>query len=198
MAEHLRSGPRRPERAPSGPTEPIDRYRRLVVNPLLAVASCVGAILLLRASLRSRNLAAFLTAARPAGVSLLFTQFHCLDCGATTWLFSARRHACEPALARWREGRLGPLAVARRKTQLVLWLYVLASSRGAAADPLRVGLIEPTPVGMRCPSPIRRRRRIFTRGRRDGMIEAFLSGPRPVNQRGSRPCMKKRSARRMS
>ena len=100
---------------PAGPTEPIDRYRRLVVNPLLAVAGFVGAVLILRAALRSRNLTAFLTAVGLLGVSLLFTQIHCLDCGATTWLFAAKRHACEPALARWREGRPVRGSVSRRK-----------------------------------------------------------------------------------
>lgn len=127
MAEHLRSGPRCPETHPSGPTEPIDRYSRLVVNPLLAVAAFVGAILILRASLRSRNLTAFLTAVGLLCVSLLFTQIHCLDCGATTWLFAAKRHACEPALARWREGRPVRWWFPGVKTQLVLWLYVLVS-----------------------------------------------------------------------
>jgi hypothetical protein len=116
-----------PRRAPTGPTEPIDPYRRFVVNPLLALASCVAAILLLRASLQSRSLGVFLTAIGMLGVSLLFTQFHCLDCGETSWLLSSRRHACAPLLSRWREGRLGRWRFPDPKTQIILWLYFLAS-----------------------------------------------------------------------
>jgi hypothetical protein len=116
-----------PRCAANGPSEPIDPYRRLVVNPLPAVVSCIGAILILRTSLQSRNLAAFLTAIGLLGVSLLFTQIHCLDCGVTTWLISSRRHACAPLLARWREGRPGRWPFPSPKTQMVLWLHLLAS-----------------------------------------------------------------------
>jgi hypothetical protein len=116
-----------PQRAPTVPTEPIDRYRRFVVNPLLAVSIFVGAILILRASLRSRNLVGFLTAVGLLSVSVLFTQVHCLDCGATTWLSAARRHACDPVLNRWREGRPVRWRLPSLRTQLTLWLYVLVS-----------------------------------------------------------------------
>jgi hypothetical protein len=116
-----------PRHAAHDPTEPVDPYRRLVVNPLLAVVSCVGAILILRNSLHSRNLTAFLTAIGLLCVSLLFTQFHCLDCGLTAWLVSAKRHACAPVLARWREGRLGRWPFPSPKLQMLLWLYFLAS-----------------------------------------------------------------------
>jgi hypothetical protein len=117
--------PRRPPRAPAGSIEP---YRRLVVNPLLALGCFAGAIHLLRTSLQGRNLTGFLTAIGLLVISFFLTQSHCLDCGATTWLLSSRRHSCEPALARWREGRPGRWPFPSLRTQVFLWFYVLASA----------------------------------------------------------------------
>jgi hypothetical protein len=117
-----------PPRAIAAPTEPIDGYRRLVANPLLAVVHCVIAIELMRLSLQARSLARFLIAIGLFSISILFTQFHCLDCGKTIWLFSARRHACPAMLARWREGHQPRWRIPRLKTQIILWLYFLASS----------------------------------------------------------------------
>jgi hypothetical protein len=112
----------------AGPTEPIDAYRRLVANPLLAVASCVLALVLLRASLQWRSLASFLMAIGLFSISIFFTQFHCLDCGRTIWLSAARRHACPMILSRWRAGLLPRWRFPGLKTQIVLWLYFLASA----------------------------------------------------------------------
>jgi hypothetical protein len=116
-----------PRRHPRVPSDAIGPYRRMVVNPLLAVVCFAGAIQLLRAALFWRTLTAFLTALGLLGVSVCLTQCHCLDCGTTTWLFASRRHACEPALSRWREGRRGRWPFPGLKLQVVLWLYVLAS-----------------------------------------------------------------------
>ena len=116
--------PRRPAR---GPNEPLDPYRRLVANPLPSVGCGVLAVMILRSSLESRNVVGFLTAIGLLSVALLFTQFHCLDCGTTTWLFSSRRHACAAALARWREGRRSRWPFPGIKTQMILWFYLLAS-----------------------------------------------------------------------
>lgn len=117
-----------PSRLPTGPTGPIDPYRRLVVNPLLAVAFGVGSILLMRSALQWRNLSAFLAAVGGLGVSLLFIQFHCLDCGKTAWLLASRRHACEPLLSRWRQGRPGRWPFPGLKTQIAVWFHVLAAA----------------------------------------------------------------------
>jgi hypothetical protein len=117
-----------PPRGAAGSRGPIDAYRPLVANPLLAVAICVLAIVLLRASLQARNLTVFLIAIGLLSISSLFTQFHCLDCGKTSWLYAARLHACPAILARWREGRRPRWRWPRLKTQIILWLYFLASS----------------------------------------------------------------------
>jgi hypothetical protein len=102
----------------------------MLANPLLSVAACVGAVVLIRIALQHRALPLFLL-----GVALLFgagllVQFHCLDCGATGWLLSARRHACSPLLARWREGRLRRWQLPGLKVQMLVWLHLLASVTG--------------------------------------------------------------------
>jgi hypothetical protein len=84
--------------------------------------------MLLRASLRVRSLTTFLVAIGLLSISVLFTQFHCLDCGKTSWLYSARLHACPAILARWREGRRPRWRLPRLRTQIILWLYFLASA----------------------------------------------------------------------
>ena len=110
------------------PAEPIDPYRRLVVNPLLAVLSVVLSQFLMRASLDAANVVLFLASTGLLGVALLLWQFHCLDCGTTDWLINVWRHACPPAVARWREGRRGRLRFPLPRTQVMLWLYLLASA----------------------------------------------------------------------
>jgi hypothetical protein len=117
-----------PSRAAARNTGPIDAYRPLVANPLLTVAICVLAIVLMRASLQARNLTTFLISIGLLSMSALFTQFHCLDCGKTSWLYAARLHACPAILARWREGRRPRWRLPRLRTQIVLWVYFLASA----------------------------------------------------------------------
>jgi hypothetical protein len=112
------------------PTEPMDPYRRLVANPLLAVASCVASIFFVRLGLEHRALPLFLTSIGLLFASSFFVQFHCLDCGATGWLLTARRHACPPLVARWGEGRMGRWRVPALRTQMILWLHLLASVTG--------------------------------------------------------------------
>lgn len=116
-----------PGRQPPGIPEPFPPYRRLFLNPFLAVAGCLGAVWLLRASLEWRNLAVFLTSLGLVGLSPLLTRIHCLDCGRTTGIFASRRHACEPALARWRLRQPGRWPFPAPRTQAVLWVYVLTS-----------------------------------------------------------------------
>jgi hypothetical protein len=116
-----------PRRVPTGPRGPIEPYRRLVVNPLPAVAMGVVAVLLLRASLGWRSLAGFLSALVLLGASPFLIQVHCLDCGATIWLLRSWRHGCASVLARWQEGRPIRWPFPDPKAQVVLWLHILAS-----------------------------------------------------------------------
>jgi hypothetical protein len=98
-----------------------------VANPLLTILGCVGAIVLMRIGLQNRTLPLFLTAIGLLFGAPLFLQFHCLDCGVTGWLVQSKRHACPPAVARWREGRQARWRMPEPKTQLILWIYVLVS-----------------------------------------------------------------------
>lgn len=116
-----------PSRPSIEPTEPVAPYRRMVVNPLLAVTSFVAAILFMRAALGRRDLPSFLASIGWMGLSMLLIQVHCLDCGRTDWLLSSRRHACPAVLERWRAGRRARWSFPRTGTQVTLWFYVLAS-----------------------------------------------------------------------
>lgn len=118
------SGWRRP---PPDPTEPIDAYRRLVANPLLAVAVFVLSLLFLQASLRWENVFVFLGSLGLMVGSLFLVQFHCLDCGATDWLLNRNRHRCPPVVARWRSGRMDRWRPPTMTTQLSIWLHLLAA-----------------------------------------------------------------------
>jgi len=110
--------------------EPIHLYRRLVANPLLGVAGCVLAVLLIRYALEHRVLALFIVGIVLMPGAFFFSQFHCLDCGATGWLLAGRRHICRRLLVRWHERRSGRWPFPGLKTQMILWLYVLASVAG--------------------------------------------------------------------
>jgi hypothetical protein len=112
------------------PREPIDPYRRLLGNPLLAVGALVLAVALIRMSLDHRHLLLFLAATGLLFGAVFFAQFHCLDCGKTGWAVTARRHACPAVVARWREGRNSRWRVPSLRTQMIVWVYVLASVGG--------------------------------------------------------------------
>jgi hypothetical protein len=114
----------------SSHTGPIDPYRRLVANPLLALAGVVAAIFLIRVSLEHRILPLFLASIGLLFGAFFFVQYHCLDCGSTGWLVRAGRHACPPLMARWREGRIGRWRFPGLKFQMILWLHLLASVAG--------------------------------------------------------------------
>jgi hypothetical protein len=114
----------------SSSTEPIDPYRRLVANPLLTVAVVVAAIFLIRIALEKRALPLFLASIGLVFGSVLLVQFHCLDCGATGWMLRAGRHACPALLARWREGRGSRWRFPGLKTQMLVWIHLLASVTG--------------------------------------------------------------------
>jgi hypothetical protein len=116
-----------PRRArPAG--EPIAECQRLLANPLLAVLCWAGVYFVIRHGLLIRNLPLFLVGLVLLIVPIFLVQYHCLDCGATGWLFRSRRHACQAVVARlhnpgtWR--RRGP----RLKIQIIIWLYCLAAA----------------------------------------------------------------------
>jgi hypothetical protein len=114
----------------TSPADPIDPHRRLVANPLLAVAAFVAAIFLIRFALEHRVLPIFLASLVLLFASCLFVQFHCLDCGSTGWLIRAGRHACPPLVARWREGRMGRWRFPGLRIQVIFWIHILASVAG--------------------------------------------------------------------
>lgn len=110
--------------------EPVDPCRRFVANPLLAVAVCVLAIVLLRYSVERRILLLFLVGSALLPGAVFFSQFHCLDCGATGWLLAARRHICPPLVVRWRQGPRSRWRFPSLKAQMIIWLYLLVSMAG--------------------------------------------------------------------
>jgi len=115
-----------PGRQPRVPIELLPEYQRIVVNPLLGVLAWMAMTALLSAGVRSRSLTLFLI-----GLSLLFVgfflpQFHCLDCGATGWLFRYRSHACPKVVARYQDREAGRFGVPNVATQITIWFYVLA------------------------------------------------------------------------
>lgn len=112
---------RRPERlAPD-----FKRFQRLIANPFLALAALVGWFFGLRQALDARSLPAVLALAASLGGVVFLLHYHCLDCGATGWLFRWRTHACPRSLARQREGQPLRFRGPTPTTQLVLWGYAL-------------------------------------------------------------------------
>src|SRR5438105_489540 len=69
--------------------------------PFVAIMGWLLAIVLIRYSTRSHNLALYLTAILWLFVPFVLIQFHCLDCRATGWLLRVRHHACPSVVARW-------------------------------------------------------------------------------------------------
>ena len=106
-------------------TNAISAYQRVIVNPLLAILGWLLAIVLIRYSTSSHNLALYLTAILWLFVPFVLVQFHCLDCRATGWLLRVRRHACPSVVARWvskesLRGRWPTITV-----QIHCWIYAL-------------------------------------------------------------------------
>jgi hypothetical protein len=123
---------------PSRPLDPeLDRPRpepavlqdpealRLLANPFLALLGLLVWAAGLRYVVEHKQLV-LLMPALAAGAGLVFLlQYHCLDCGATGWLFRWRNHACAPMIARGREGRRHRFRATNPIRQLVIWFYVL-------------------------------------------------------------------------
>lgn len=115
-----------------GASGPLDDFRRFIVNPLLAVLLSIPAVLLVRGGLVRHELVWFIAGLCLLGISLLFVQYHCLDCGATGFLLRVRRHACPGLTERWRSGRVGRIRPPGVAAQLLIWLYILAVLGGLA------------------------------------------------------------------
>jgi hypothetical protein len=116
-----------PDRRPTVPAEPIDRYRRLVANPLLAVFVGLLAAMIIRAKVRNAELGGFFLGAGLLLSSFLFIQFHCLDCGVTGSVWKHRRHTCPHAVARWHASRPGLLRMPPIGIQIAFWVILLIS-----------------------------------------------------------------------
>jgi hypothetical protein len=101
------------------------RFQRLVANPFLALAALVGWVIGLRRAYEARNLPVLLVLVASLGGVVFLLQYHCLDCGATGWLFRWKSHACPRSLARQRDGRPLRFRGPTPTTQLVLWGYAL-------------------------------------------------------------------------
>jgi hypothetical protein len=117
-----------PSSLPGGlKSDAISAYQRVIVNPLLAILGWLLAIVLIRYSTRTHNLALYLTAILWLFVPFILVQFHCLDCRTTGWLLRVRRHACPLVVARWvskdnLRGRWPSITV-----QIHCWIYTLVA-----------------------------------------------------------------------
>jgi hypothetical protein len=117
-----------PRRRPQAvPVESIPACQRLVVNPFLAILGWLAAVAMIRHSMLSHNLALHLTALLWLFVPFLLIQFHCLDCRSTGWYVRAGRHICGGVFSRWVRGEGAQSRWPRLRTQLVVWLYLLAA-----------------------------------------------------------------------
>ena len=61
-------------------------------------------------------------------LALLLIQFHCLDCGATGWLFRYQQHACPRVVARWQNQVVRRFHGPRLRIQLIAWFIVTAAA----------------------------------------------------------------------
>jgi hypothetical protein len=117
-----------PQRPTRRSRERIERYQRLIANPLLAVLGWVLLFPLLRFALRTRDLTGVIVWVTQLFSCLLLMQYHCLDCGKTGWLPTFRRHACAAVIARWQNGEPRGLRGPGIKVQMIAWLIMLSLS----------------------------------------------------------------------
>jgi hypothetical protein len=115
----------------SPPRIPLDflaDHQRIVVNPFLGVLAWVGTVVLIEVGVRRRSLALFLAGVGLLIVGFVLHQFHCLDCGATGWLYHYRRHACPSVVARYENREARRFRIPNVPTQVTIWIYVLAGA----------------------------------------------------------------------
>jgi hypothetical protein len=108
--------------------ELLPDYQRIVVNPFLAVVDWVATVALIDAGVRRRSLTLFLCGLVLLFIGFLLPQFHCLDCGATGWLYRFRGHACPSVVARYESGEERRFGVPRVPAQITIWVYFLAGA----------------------------------------------------------------------
>jgi hypothetical protein len=108
--------------------ESIDDQRRLIVNPFLAVLGWLIVLVIIRISLRSLNSLMFLTGLGLLWVPVFLFQYHCLDCGATGWLQTFRRHCCPAVTARAQNGVAPRFPGFSVKSQVIGWIYFLVAA----------------------------------------------------------------------
>ena len=117
----------RPRPPSQGPAEPIVVFQRLLANPFLTVLAWLVAFGLVNQSLHRRNLSLFVTGTVLLLVAFLFLQYHCIDCGATGWLFRSSSHACPAVIAHRERGRSRGRRWPSLKFQLVAWLIIMTA-----------------------------------------------------------------------
>ncbi|WP_435018866.1 hypothetical protein TA3x_000853 [Tundrisphaera sp. TA3] len=106
----------------------LERFRKVVVNPFLAVLGLVAWVLGMRAvSSEWRPSLAVLGTSLLAGMPYLI-HYHCLDCGRTGVLLRCKWHACSGVVARWRMARRVRFGWPRPRTQVLVWTCLLVSA----------------------------------------------------------------------
>jgi hypothetical protein len=113
--------------------EPLPRFQRLVVNPLLAVLCWLMVFFVLKITVQNRHLVGFLVGVGLLFLPFLLVQYHCMDCGKTGWVLRYRRHACPPVIARWQTQQAPQTRGPNVKFQLVLWSVFFVSAFVLAA-----------------------------------------------------------------
>jgi hypothetical protein len=117
-----------PATPPRIPLEMLPQFQRIIVNPLLGVVTWLAVVALIRTAVKSRSLALFVFGLCLLFAAFFFQQFHCLDCGATGWLFRYRRHVCPAVVERLAQGPVRRWRVPSVKTQMTIWFYLLAGA----------------------------------------------------------------------
>ena len=117
-----------PRRRIPTPEDPPYEYQRLVVNPLLTVLAWNAFLALLRTVVPRPDTAGLVVDIVVFALALLLIQFHCLDCGATGWLFRYQQHACPRVVARWQNQVVRRFHGPRLRIQLIAWFIVTAAA----------------------------------------------------------------------
>jgi hypothetical protein len=110
------------------PFEQVAHYQRIVVNPFLGVLAWVIMVAVIGAGVRRHSVTVFLSGLSLLLVGFALQQFHCLDCGATGWLYRYKRHACPSVVARYENVEFRPIRLPNVPTQVTIWTYVLAGA----------------------------------------------------------------------
>jgi hypothetical protein len=114
--------PRQP--APTLSEQDIGRAQRVVVNPMLAILGGLLGLVVIRYALRYGEPGFFWISVLVFLISGCLIQFHCLDCGATGWLSTARRHACPSVISRSADVRPAGLRLGVG-AQIRVWAWFL-------------------------------------------------------------------------